>query len=71
MRTKLLWDFLRDYRYVGAFERAGDVLIEHVARFRGDVDVLACTDPLLLPTVDRAAPQGVVVGRKPPAGSMS
>jgi hypothetical protein len=43
--TRLDWDFLRDYRYVGGFERAAEVLAEHVARHRADADAL--TMPLL------------------------
>lgn len=41
LETKLLWDFLRDYRYVGGFQRAAEVLVEHAGHDRADVDVLA------------------------------
>lgn len=39
--TQMAWDFLRDYRYVQGFQRAAEVLGDHVAQHPGDVDALA------------------------------
>jgi hypothetical protein len=41
LQTKMMWDFLRDFRYVVGFQRAAEVLGEHATRDRGDVDALA------------------------------
>jgi hypothetical protein len=42
--TKLLWESLRDYRYVGGSQRAAKV-VEHAASDTGDVGVLAVPIP--------------------------
>ena len=43
--TKLGWEFLREYRYVEGFRRAAEVLGDHVAEHRSDVEAL--TMPIL------------------------
>lgn len=45
MNTRMAWSFIGDYRYIGGFLRAAEVLGDHAARHRADVDVL--TMPIL------------------------
>lgn len=45
LNTRMDWTFLREYRYIAGFERAAQVLGDHAAEFRADVDAL--TMPIL------------------------
>jgi hypothetical protein len=45
LHTELAWSFIGDYRYVDGFQRAAEVLSEHVQVHRSDVDAL--TMPIL------------------------